>query len=175
MIIIMASSFLYLKFIQILFEGIHASNPNTGAKNMSHELFMVSFATNESTSEIVTITISQKYPIGCWSTNGDALWYHLKAQGTAPNETCLISFHPTMYYGTNKQILSSIQVSQCPIEIIDASKCNVDHFSGSVTACNILKFNVSIDAKSKEIMMLKHDLNHSSNDLKDNAVQSKVM
>ena len=157
-----------------MFKGSHLLHIDPSIKNRSDELFTISVARNESRSEVVTITISQRYPIRCGPTNSDALWYPLKPQDKATNETCLISFHPTMYRGISKRIISSIEVSKCPIEITDASQCNFNDFSGSMPSCNTLKFNVRIGANAKEIMMLKHDVAHSTMDLNDNGDESKV-
>ena len=129
---------------------------------------------NDSHAQVATITILQKHPIQCSLLDDSASWYSFKDSIEATNGSCILTFYPTLYHGIDKNPLPNVQVSKCPIEIADASKCNNDSFSVHSSFCNVLDFQLITDATTIEKLLENQYFVKTSNDSKTNLHKEQV-
>ena len=148
--------------------------PGSDVQSIFHEVFELTIAMNDSHAKEATITILQKHPIQCGQSDNSSSWYSLKDSGEATNGSCNLTFYPTLYHGINKNLLHNVQVSKCPIEIADASKCSSNNFSEHSSLCNIVDFKLRIDATTIEKLLENQYFIKSSNDSKNNLMKDKV-
>ena len=156
-------SWFVISFVLFSFKGSLSSRNDSSSGDIPDDLFHISVINNNKQYPVATVTLIQKYPIKCFYAGDNIVWKRLRMEDNLTTENCFISIYPKIYYGENKQHLTSIQTSKCPIRFENASTCSFSNTTSinSMMRCNIIQFNITLGEEAKETLLLNRHSTYS--------------